>query len=222
LEKNNINYTHWFFDLDNTLYSANTGIFDQIHKKMGEFISSNLEISLEKAKFLQKKYFVENGTTLHGLMINHKINPKKFLNYVHDIDFSIVKPDKELNDLIKRIKGKKIIFTNADISYVKKILSNIDLDNVFDDIFDIERMNYLPKPNLETYKNLVSTYKFDTTKAILFDDIPQNLLPAADLGLKTVQVYNKKLDKELNGSSKKIHYITNNLKEWLKKWIQNN
>ena len=123
---------------------------------------------------------------------------------MHDIDFSIVKPDKELNDSIKRIKGKKIIFTNADISYVKKILSNIDLDNVFDDIFDIERMNYLPKPNLETYKNLVSTYKFDTTKAILFDDIPQNLLPAADLGLKTVQVYNKKLDKELNGSSKKF------------------
>ena len=34
--------------------------------------------------------------------------------------------------------------------------------------------------------------------------------------------YNKKLNKELNGTSKKIDYMTNNLKEWLKKWIQNN
>tara|TARA_B100000700_G_scaffold311588_1_gene394054 strand:+ start:807 stop:1478 length:672 start_codon:yes stop_codon:yes gene_type:complete len=223
LEKNNnINFTHWFFDLDNTLYCANSGIFDQIHIKMGEFISSNLNVSLKKAKILQKKYFIENGTTLHGLMLNHNVEPGKFLDYVHDIDFSIVKPDNELNDLIKKIPEKKIIFTNANISYVEKILKNLNLENIFDDIYDIERMNYLPKPNLKTYKKLISTYQVDANKAILFDDIPQNLLPAAKLGLKTVHVYNKKLDKELNGRSKKIDYMTNNLKDWLQKWIQKN
>ena len=223
MEKNStIKITHWFFDLDNTLYCANSGIFDQIHMKMSEFISTNLNVSLKKAKFLQKKYFIENGTTLYGLMLNHNINPKEFLNYVHDIDFSIVKPDNELNDLIKKIPEKKIIFTNANISYVKKILKNLNLENTFDDIYDIERMNYLPKPNLKTYKKLISTYGVNAKKAILFDDIPQNLLPAADLGLKTVHVYNKKLDKELNGRSQKIDYMTNSLKEWLQKWIQNN
>ena len=104
MEKNkNINFSHWFFDLDNTLYCANSGIFDQIHKRMGEFISSNLKINLKEAKILQEKYFIENGTTLHGLMVNHNINPKKYLEYVHDIDFSIIKPDKELNDLIKKV-----------------------------------------------------------------------------------------------------------------------
>ena len=220
MEKNNIDFTHWFFDLDNTLYCANSGIFDQIHKKMGEFISKNLKVSLKEAKFLQKKYFIENGTTLYGLMKNHNINPKEFLSYVHNIDFSIVKPDEELNNLIKKVQGKKIVFTNADISYVKKILTNLDLNNIFEDIFDIERMNFLPKPNLKTYKKLISTY--NVKKGILFDDIPQNLFPASDLGLKTVQIYNKKLHKELNGTSKKIDYITNDLKEWLQKWIQNN
>ena len=63
---------------------------------------------------------------------------------------------------------------------------------------------------------------YNVKKGILFDDIPQNLFPASDLGLKTVQIYNKKLHKELNGTSKKIDYMTNNLKEWLQKWIQNN
>ena len=75
---------------------------------------------------------------------------------------------------------------------------------------------------MKTYKKLISTYQVDANKAILFDDIPQNLLPAAKLGLKTVHVYNKKLDKELNGRSKKIDYMTNNLKDWLQKWIQKN
>ena len=54
--KKNTRFSHWFFDLDNTLYCANSGIFDQIHKKMGEFISSNQNVSLKEAKFLQKKY----------------------------------------------------------------------------------------------------------------------------------------------------------------------
>ena len=34
-------FNTWIFDLDNTLYSAETGIFDQIAKLMGEFISTN-------------------------------------------------------------------------------------------------------------------------------------------------------------------------------------
>ena len=219
---NKIDFKHWIFDLDNTIYSANSGIFDQIHKKMGEFISSNLNVNLKEAKRLQKKYFIENGTTLHGLMINHKIDPKEFLNYVHNIDFSIVKPDEELNDLIKKIPGKKIIFTNADISYVKKILTNLNLNNIFYDIYDIEKMNFLPKPNMKTYRKLIAKYNVDVKKAIFFDDIPQNLLPAAKLGLKTVHVYNSKLDEELNGRSKKIDYMTNNLKDWLKEWTLNN
>lgn len=220
--KKNTRFSHWFFDLDNTLYCANSGIFDQIHKKMGEFISSNQNVSLKEAKFLQKKYFIENGTTLRGLMIHCGVVPEKFLEYVHDIDFDIVKPDIELNNLIKKISEKKIIFTNADRIYAEKIITRLGLEDTFDDIFDIEKADYIPKPNIATYKKLISTYGFDVEKAIIFDDIPNNLIPAADLGLTTVQVYNKNLDKELNGTSKKIDYMTNDLKEWLRTWITNN
>ncbi len=221
-KNNNINFNHWFFDLDNTLYCANSGIFDQIHKRMGEYISKKLNISIKEAKYLQKKYFIENGTTLYGLMVNHKIKPEEFLYFVHDINFDVVKPNHKLNSLIKKISKKKIIFTNADMPYVEKILNKLNLENVFNDIFDIKKMNYVPKPNVKTYKKLINTYKVKTDKAVLFDDIPQNLITASKLGLKTVQVYNKKLDKELNGRSEKIDYMTNNLKEFLQKWITNN
>ena len=189
---------------------------------MGKYISKKLNINIKEAKYLQKKYFVENGTTLHGLMVNHNIKPEEFLYFVHNINFDVVKPNEKLNELIKKISNKKIIFTNADMPYVEKILKRLNLNNVFDDIFDIKKMNYIPKPNIKTYKKLITTYKVKTSKAILFDDIPQNLVTASKLGLKTVQVYNKNLDKELNGRSKKIDYMTNNLKDFLQKWIVNN
>ena len=222
-KRNNIKkFNHWLFDLDNTLYFATSGVFDQIYKKMGEFISKHEKVSLQEAKKLQKKYFIQNGTTLRGLMIHHNVDPKKFLDYVHDINFDIIKPNKDLNSSLKKINGKKIIFTNADLSYVEKVLDKLDLSETFDDIYDIERMNFKPKPNIETYRNLINFYSLKTKETIFFDDIPKNLLPAAELGITTVHVYNKYLDKELNCSSKKINYMTKNLQKWLEKWILKN
>ena len=43
------------FDLDNTLYSADSGIFQQVHQLMGKFIQEFLNIDLQKAKEIQKK-----------------------------------------------------------------------------------------------------------------------------------------------------------------------
>jgi len=220
--KNFKKFNYWLFDLDNTLYCANNGIFNQIYNRMGKFISNNLNINIKEAQVLQKKYFIENGTTLRGLMTHHNIKPKKFLEYVHNIDFGIIKHNEQLNNLIRKIPGKKIIFTNADTIYVKKILKQLKLINEFDDIFDIERAEYKPKPNLLTYKKLINFYSLNAEETILFDDIPNNLITAAQLGITTVHVYNKYLDKELNGRSKKIDYMTNNLTEWLQKWMLNN
>jgi len=39
------NIKYWLFDLDNTLYSGATKVFDQVDKKMSEYISTKLNIS---------------------------------------------------------------------------------------------------------------------------------------------------------------------------------
>ena len=40
---------NWLFDLDNTLYSPNLGIFSQIDERMKKFISKKLELSETKS-----------------------------------------------------------------------------------------------------------------------------------------------------------------------------
>ena len=39
------NIKYWLFDLDNTLYSGDTKVFDQVDKKMSKFISEKLKVS---------------------------------------------------------------------------------------------------------------------------------------------------------------------------------
>ena len=80
----------WIFDLDNTLYPAECNLFAQVDQRMGEFIANHLGVPFEYARHLQKSYYRQFGTTLAGLMRVHKMLPEPFLDYVHDIDLSVV------------------------------------------------------------------------------------------------------------------------------------
>ena len=82
----------WVFDLDNTLYPAECKLFAQVDQRMGEFIARYLGVPFEYARHLQKTYYRQFGTTLSGLMQVHRMDPKAFLDYVHDIDLSVRAP----------------------------------------------------------------------------------------------------------------------------------
>ena len=97
-----INIKYWLFDLDNTLYSGDTKVFDQVDKRMSKYISGKLNVSIEEARKIQKNYFHEYNTTLNGMIKNHKIDAKEFLDFVHDVDLSFLKNDKGLEKKINK------------------------------------------------------------------------------------------------------------------------
>ena len=37
---------YWIFDLDNTLYSGKTKVFEQVDKKMSKYISNKLNVTI--------------------------------------------------------------------------------------------------------------------------------------------------------------------------------
>ena len=106
---------YWIFDLDNTLYSGQTKVFDQVSKRMSEYISKKLNISTVEAKEIQKNYFHEYNTTLNGMIKNHKIDANEFLEYVHNIDIDFLKKDQMLSEELNKLDGKKIIFTKFTV-----------------------------------------------------------------------------------------------------------
>ena len=57
----------WLFDLDNTLYSGATKVFDQVDKRMSEFISEKLKVSKSEAKKIQKN-ILWSITLLNGMI----------------------------------------------------------------------------------------------------------------------------------------------------------
>ena len=208
----------WIFDLDNTLYSADSGIFQQVHKLMGEFISKNLKMDMVEAKKLQSKYYKQHGTTLRGLMDNHGVEPDYILDEVHKLDYSIVGPDEILNKELEKIQGRKIIYTNANKKHVVDVLERINLANFFDEIFDIKMANYIPKPEIRPYEQIIDIFNINPSSSAMFDDIAKNLVPAKKVGFTPVWVdagYENFSD-DIQASKDYLDYSTRNLSSFLK------
>ena len=208
----------WIFDLDNTLYSADSGIFQQVHRLMGEFISNNLNLEISEAKKLQSKYYKQHGTTLRGMMDNHGVDPDYFLDEVHRLDYSIVGPNQLLNDELEKLEGRKIIYTNANEKHVLDVLKRINLSDYFDEIFDIKLANYIPKPEIKPYEQIIELFKIDASRSAMFDDIAKNLVPAKKVGFTPVWIdagYENFSD-DIEASKDYLDYETRNLSLFLK------
>ncbi len=102
--------THWVFDLDNTLYPHYVNLFSQVDHKMGLYIQEMFNIPYEEAKKQQKHYFMTHGTTLRGLMSEHNIDPLAYLDFVHDIDFSVLNADLAMRKSIDKLPGEVYLY----------------------------------------------------------------------------------------------------------------
>ena len=216
-----VNIKFWIFDLDNTLYNGQTQVFAEVDKKMSSFISKKFNVNLVKAKEIQKKYFYEYGTTLSGLMNHDNIDPQEFLEFVHDIDLNFLKKDLLLGEELKKLEGKKIIFTNGSRAHALNVTKRIGIDQLFDGIFDIKDCEFIPKPSKEPYKKLVENYKIEPQYCIFFEDIARNLKPAFEMGMKTVWIKNDEPWAAKFSDSDFINYKTDKLSNFLKEINEN-
>ena len=213
--KDLIDIKYWIFDLDNTLYSGQTQVFSEVDKKMSSFISKKFNVDLVKAKEIQKKYFYEYGTTLSGLMNHDNIDPQEFLEFVHDIDISWLPKDEVLREELIKIKEKKIIFTNGSHAHVENVTKQLDIDGLFDGVFDITDANYVPKPHLNPYQELIKKFDLDPNQSILIEDIAHNLEQAKNLGMKTCWLENDETFAKKDANKPYIDYKIKNLPSFL-------
>lgn len=213
--------TEWVFDLDNTLYPHHTNLFSQIDVKMTEYVSQLLQLPKDEARVLQKKYYLEYGTTLHGLMDNYQISPDDFLNYVHDIDYSWLDPDPALGDAIKALPGRKFIFTNGDKKHAENTARQLGILDHFDEIFDVVAADLVPKPAQETYDKFRALHRVDVQKAAMFEDLARNLEVPKSMGMKTVLIVPNNFEPtfsehwEHDDATNYVDHTTDNLTEFL-------
>jgi len=213
---------NWIFDLDNTLYPAECNLFAQIDERMGSFIADLLDVDRVAARKVQKDYYYRYGTTLNGLMREHQLDPHIYLDYVHDIDHSVLPDLPELNSALTALPGRKFIFTNGSAAHGKNVASALGILDVFDGIFDIAAADFTPKPNKPAYDQFLNHHNVSPQNSIMFEDLHPNLKVPHDLGMATVLVHSSYEDHPAQKERLSwddlpdyIHHETNDLVDFL-------
>lgn len=178
----------WVFDLDNTLYPPQARLFDQIEVKMTQYVMQILNVNRAEADRLRNKYWREHGTTLAGLMQEHEIDPDPYLVAVHEISLDHLEPDAQLNDHIRALPGRKIVYTNGCAPYAERVICRRGLTGVFDAVYGVEHADFLPKPQHEAFERIFTRDGVDPRGAAIFEDEVRNLKAPHAMGMQTVHV----------------------------------
>jgi putative hydrolase of the HAD superfamily len=178
----------WLFDLDNTLYPIESGMADQVERRITDFVQTLTGLPRDQSRALQKKYLAEHGLTLAGLIEHHGVDPAEYHAMFHDLPLELIARDEGLNRAIARLPGRRIIFTNADEVHARRVVEHLGVTSLFEAIFHIASADFVPKPAKETFERLLEEYAIDPRVACFFEDSEKNLAPAAALGMTTVLV----------------------------------
>ena len=180
----------WLFDLDNTLHNASAHIFPHISRSMRDYICRHLDLDEAAATQLRQHYWRRYGATLLGLMRHHDIDPRHFLHHTHQFpDLSrMVVAENPLKAMLRRLPGRKIIFSNAPIHYTETVLGIIGIRRCFGAVYSVEQLRYQPKPAVQGFLHVLRGERLDPHRCIMVEDTLPNLVTAKRLGMKTVWV----------------------------------
>jgi putative hydrolase of the HAD superfamily len=181
-------FTTIFFDLDDTLYPASSGLWPTLKARMSQYMIEIMGIPAKDVPGLREKYFREYGTTLRGLQANHKIDVQDFLAYVHNVRLTdYIHPDPIQQSVLASLPTRNLIFTNSDVHHARRVLHVLQIEQYFSDIVDVNRMAPYCKPNPEAFAlAMQAAGENNPSNCIMIDDLPGTVKAAKALGLYSV------------------------------------
>jgi putative hydrolase of the HAD superfamily len=183
-----VKYTTVFFDLDDTLYPASTGLWQAIKERMNLYMAERMGFAPAEIPRLREKYYLQYGTTLRGLQANHEIDVEDYLAFVHDLPLGdYIQPNPDLCELIASLGTHNLIFTNADAAHALRVLKALELDECFESIVDVNAVTPYCKPMPESFQIAMQIAdENDPGRCVMIDDLPRTTLAAREAGLFSI------------------------------------
>jgi len=181
-------FTTIFFDLDDTLYPPEAGLWKAIKGRMNDYMREQMNIPVEEIPALREKYYLQYGTTMRGLEANHKIDSDDFLAYVHDLPLgNYLTPDPVQRSVIASLPTRNLIFTNADSLHAERVLTALNLRDLFPTIVDVNAVTPYCKPMPESFDIAMKLAgETDPSRCVMIDDLRRTTRTAREAGMFSI------------------------------------
>ncbi|GIZ50756.1 pyrimidine 5'-nucleotidase [Noviherbaspirillum aridicola] len=187
------------FDLDNTLHNASHAIFPAINANMNAYIAEvlarrGLPADADAVNAARLLYWKRYGATLLGMVRHHGVSVDEFLHAAHEFDdlYAMIRAERGLARLFRRLPGRKILLTNAPRRYSQEVMRHLGLHRHFARHIPIEAMRVhgklRPKPSRQLLRKLVAKERVPASRCVLVEDTIDTLKAARAVGMRTVWV----------------------------------
>ena len=182
----------WLFDLDDTLHDASSASMGELHVSMGRYIEDHLGLAKPESDALRRRYWLQYGATLLGLVRHHGVKASHFLHHTHLLPGLESRVRGHAADIavLKRLRGRKFILTNAPAAYAERVLSTLGIGHLFDGVLSIEDMHMFgdlrPKPDARMLRRVAARLRVAPTHCTLVEDTLVHQKSARRVGMRTV------------------------------------
>lgn len=202
----------FLFDLDYTLYPRETRLIEQIWNMYKSMVQRHTGFAPAKVDDLLEAYEAVPGTdVILAVERDYGLPRTDFWDAFHKIDLSPLTPCLHTFEGLGRLKGRKVIFTNATSAHAERVLEHLGLVPHFDTISGVTERADRIKPNPDIYTEMVHELGLTPAKTAMIEDTSINLKPAHALAMTTVLIHPQ------NPGHDWVHHWHPTLLDWLEK-----
>ncbi|MCC6640197.1 MAG: pyrimidine 5'-nucleotidase [Deltaproteobacteria bacterium] len=195
-------------DLDETLYPRGNGVLARVDARINAYLHERIGVPAHEVDVVRRRLRDAHGTTLRGLEARYEVDVEDYLATVHGVDLSdLLSPAPGLRALLRRLPGRKAVFTNAPRQHAEQVLGLLDLSDAFEEVVAIEDLSLRPKPDPLAYHAVTARLGVEARACVMVDDTRANVVAGARAGMRTVWLAPTPQDDE------SVHHVITSLHE---------
>ena len=189
---------HLLLDMDNTIYPASDGMDAGMTERMKHYVAGFLGLPYEEAVALRERRRNLYGTTLEWLKREHGLcDTRGYYEAIHpDHELEELNEDPKLRDYLLSLGLPMTLLTNGPAIHAERVLGFFGIQDIFLDIWDLDRLEGRGKPAREAFEAALSSSGHRVEETLFVDDYLKYLLPWTQMGGKGVQIDEYGLDRQ--------------------------
>lgn len=162
---------------------------EEIGRRIQIWLCRELNLTWEQATKVRRQYLRQHGTTMGGLMADHGVDIRRYLDFVHDIPVEeYLEPNSALKSMLESIPLRKAVYTNATSAHGSRVLSALGIGERIERIIGIEEVGLHNKFSREAYERMLALLDVTGSECVMVEDSPRNLPAAKAVGMTTILV----------------------------------
>lgn len=182
-----------FFDMDNTLYPASSGVSAVMRDRIKLFLVQHLSFPEGEAGEVGNRFYNDYGLAIKGCVKHFGVDPRLYDGFVDGglpLEQLVGPMEGSELEVVKGARGRRWVFTNAGRLHTERVLTMLGITELFEGVVhcDYTEPDFPAKPDRRAFERAIASVTDTNTddKVYFVDDSGRNVEAGRLFGWRSV------------------------------------